>query len=156
MFKPKASLICVEKITRAIPLVKPTTKECGKYFNKDPRRNMPKSIKKNPAIIDEIIRPFKPYFSTIPKRITIKAPVGPPICTRLPPNKDIINPAITAVIRPFSGETPEATANAIANGKATIPTTTPANKSVVICFLEMPVFTKLNNLGLKTFFIKVN
>jgi len=38
----------------------------------------------------------------------------------------MINPATIAVIIPFSGETPEATAKAIASGRATIPTIIPA------------------------------
>ena len=42
-----------------------------------------------------------------------------------------MNPAITAVIIPFSGETPEAIAKAIAKGKATIPTMTPAIASAL-------------------------
>ena len=63
--------------------------------------------------------------------ITIKAPVGPPICTLLPPRNEIINPATIAVIIPFSGVTPEAIPNAIAKGKATIPTIIPAIKSVM-------------------------
>jgi|GEM_PF-1387406 len=44
----------------------------------------------------------------------MKAPVGPPICTLLPPKTEIMNPAITAVIIPFSGETPDAIAKAMA------------------------------------------
>jgi len=40
-------------------------------------------------------------------------------------------PAITAVKMPASGLTPEAIANAIASGKATIPTVIPAVRSVI-------------------------
>ena len=36
-----------------------------------------------------------------------------------------------AVIIPFSGDTPEAIPNAIANGRATIPTIIPAMRSAV-------------------------
>ena len=61
--------------------------------------------------------------------MTTKAPVGPPIWTRLPPSSEIRNPATTAVTRPFSGDTPEAIAKAIASGIATMPTTTPAWRS---------------------------
>lgn len=57
--------------------------------------------------------------------------VGPPICTLLPPNSEMINPAMMAVIIPFSGETPDAIPNAIANGRATIPTMIPAIRSAV-------------------------
>ena len=59
----------------------------------------------------------------------IKAPVGPPICTVVPPKKAIIKPAIIAVVNPCSGPTPEAIAKAMASGKATIPTIIPAIKS---------------------------
>ena len=101
----------------------------------------------------EIIRPSMPYCSTIPKTITIKAPVGPPICTLLPPSKEIRKPATIAVIKPFSGETPEATAKAMARGRATIPTTIPANMSDIICSLEIPAFNKLKNFGINMSFI---
>lgn len=47
-----------------------------------------------------------------------------------------MNPAMIAVINPFSGVTPEAIPKAIANGKATIPTIIPAVKSEVNCFFE--------------------
>jgi hypothetical protein len=43
----------------------------------------------------------------------------------------MINPAMMAVIIPFSGETPDAIPNAIANGRATIPTMIPAIRSAV-------------------------
>ena len=61
--------------------------------------------------------------------MTANAPVGPPICTRLPPKTEIQKPATTAVKRPRSGLTPLAIANAIAKGRATMPTITPATKS---------------------------
>ena len=63
--------------------------------------------------------------------ITIKAPVGPPIWTLLPPIREMMNPAMIAVIIPFSGDTPEAIPKAIANGSATIPTMTPAIRSAI-------------------------
>ena len=43
----------------------------------------------------------------------------------------MINPAMIAVIIPFSGDTPEAIPNAMANGRATIPTIIPAMRSAV-------------------------
>ena len=63
--------------------------------------------------------------------MTIKAPVGPPICTLLPPNMEIMNPAMIAVIIPFSGDTPDAIPNAMASGRATIPTMIPAIRSAM-------------------------
>ena len=35
--------------------------------------------------------------------MTMKAPVGPPICTRLPPSAEIRKPATTAVNSPTAG-----------------------------------------------------
>ena len=87
------------------------------------------SINSTPAINVAIANPWKPYFWTMPYTMTMKAPVGPPICTLLPPKNEMMNPAITAVIIPFSGETPDAMANAMASGNATIPTIAPAIRS---------------------------
>ena len=61
--------------------------------------------------------------------ITMNAPVGPPICTLLPPKTDINRPAMMAVTKPSVGPTPEDIPKAIANGIATIPTMMPANVS---------------------------
>ena len=52
-----------------------------------------------------------------------------------------------AVIMPLSGDTPEATAKAMAKGNATMPTITPENRSFVNCFLVYPFFSTLKNLG---------
>lgn len=60
----------------------------------------------------------------------MNAPVGPPICTRLPPSAEIMKPAITAVIIPLFGDTPEAIPNAMASGNATIPTIMPEETSL--------------------------
>ena len=61
--------------------------------------------------------------------ITINAPVGPPICTLLPPKAEIINPAIMAVTNPSVGPTPDEIPKAIANGIATTATIQPASAS---------------------------
>ena len=66
----------------------------------------------------------------------------------------IIGTAITAVIKPFSGDTPDATAKAIAKGKATIPTIIPAKMSFTTCFLLTPDFKTVKNFDLKTVFIQ--
>lgn len=62
----------------------------------------------------------------------------PPICTRLPPSSETTNPATTAVMIPFSGDTPEAIPKAIANGRATMPTTRPAIRSAENVWREYP------------------
>ena len=67
--------------------------------------------------------------------MTINAPVGPPICTRLPPNSEMRKPAMMAVMMPFSGDTPEAMPKAMANGRATMPTMMPARRSDMNCGL---------------------
>ena len=61
--------------------------------------------------------------------MTTKAPVGPPIWTREPPKAEMMKPATIAVYRPRSGVTPLAMAKAIASGRATMPTMTPACRS---------------------------
>jgi len=43
----------------------------------------------------------------------------------------MIKPAMIAVIIPFSGDTPDAIPNAMASGKATIPTMIPAIRSAM-------------------------
>ena len=63
--------------------------------------------------------------------MTMKAPAGPPICTRLPPSKEMSPPAIMAVKMPAWGLSPLAIAKAMANGSATIPTVNPAKTSLV-------------------------
>lgn len=134
-------------MVRAMPLVKPTTKGWGMKRSSEPNFSKPNIIMKTPARMVEIISPSRPYCATTPAMMTTKAPVGPPICTRLPPNSEIRNPAMMAVTKPFSGDTPEATANAIANGKATMPTIMPENRSFVNCFFVYPFFKTLKNLG---------
>ena len=61
----------------------------------------------------------------------MKAPVGPPICTFEPPKAEIMNPATMAVMMPFSGDTPDAMPKAMASGRATMPTMTPAMRSAI-------------------------
>src|SRR5207244_909263 len=65
----------------------------------------------------------------MPARMGTNAPVGPPICTLLPPSAAMIAPAMIAVHRPCAGVTPEAMPKPIASGSATMPTVTPAAKS---------------------------
>ena len=66
----------------------------------------------------------------------MKAPVGPPMETLVPPKAEMMNPAITAVKIPASGFTPEAMAKAMASGRATMPTVTPAIRSGAKSFGE--------------------
>ena len=59
----------------------------------------------------------------------MKAAVGPPICTRDPPSAEIRKPAMMAVEMPLSGVVPLAIASAIASGRATMATVSPATAS---------------------------
>ncbi len=61
----------------------------------------------------------------------MKAPAGPPIWKRLPPSKDTRKPPTIAVVRPRSGEAPDAMAIAIDSGAATIATVNPAKTSAL-------------------------
>ncbi len=69
----------------------------------------------------------------MPYTMTMNAPAGPPICTFEPPSAEIRKPAMIAVNSPCSGFTPEAMANAIASGSATMATVTPAEMSPISC-----------------------
>ena len=61
--------------------------------------------------------------------MTMKAPAGPPICTRLPPSSETSKPATMAVKMPACGGRPEAMAKAMASGSATTATVRPAPRS---------------------------
>ncbi|MPM26230.1 hypothetical protein SDC9_72731 [bioreactor metagenome] len=133
--KPKKSLIWVEKITRAIPLVKPTTMRYGMNLIMLPNLKTPISTSMTPARMVAINNPENPKSLTIPKTITMNAPVGPPIRYLEPPKREVSTPATIAVIKPCCGVTPEAIPNAIARGRAIIPTITPAIRSEKNVFL---------------------
>ncbi len=51
----------------------------------------------HPAIKVAACSPSMPYFAVIPERMAMNAPVGPAICTRLPPKSVTTRPPITAV-----------------------------------------------------------
>ena len=89
-----------------------------------------------PATTVAMASPSSPKFWMMPYTIIIKAPVGPPIWMELPPSSETTNPPMMAVIKPFSGLTPEAIPNAMASGRATMPTMMPAIKSVMNFSLE--------------------
>ena len=57
----------------------------------------PSTMSIAPAIRVASCRPTMPWVAVIPARITTKAPVGPAICTRLPPKADTAAPATMAV-----------------------------------------------------------
>ena len=61
--------------------------------------------------------------------IGMKAPVGPPICTREPPKSEVSRPATMAVQMPAVREQPLAMAKAMASGRARTPTVMPEARS---------------------------
>ena len=97
MRKPKKSLICVEAISTAMPLVNPITTGRGIKRTAEPSPVRPITSRMTPAISVTMARPLIPKRATIPATMTTNAPVGPPICVREPPSAEIRNPATTAV-----------------------------------------------------------
>ena len=91
------------------------------------------AISISPAIMVDTISPSIPFWAAIVATIVAKAAVGPAICTRLPPRKDITKPAAIAVYIPLSGVTPEARARAIERGRAIIATIMPDTTSLANC-----------------------
>ena len=97
IFSPKKSLICVLAISTAIPFVNPITTGRGMKRTAVPKPVAPIITNRIPAINVQRNNPSTPYLETIPKTITTKAPVGPPIWVSDPPSAEIIKPATTAV-----------------------------------------------------------
>ncbi|GAB1459214.1 hypothetical protein MASR2M50_09880 [Thauera sp.] len=127
--RPRKSLICEMKITTAMPLVKPITTDSGMKRIMLPRRSAPMANSSTPDIIVAMSRFCTPWSTTIAYTMGMKAPVGPPICTREPPRKAIRKPATIAVQIPAVGDMPLAIANAIASGRASTPTVMPEERS---------------------------
>ena len=75
--RPKKSLICVEAISTAMPLVKPIV--TGRGMNRTAVPSPVRPIKSSiaPAIAVHINRPETPNLATIPATMTTNAPVGP-------------------------------------------------------------------------------
>ena len=98
-------------------------------LNTAPIRQKPIIISIMPAMMVAIVSPVIPYWAIMPEITTMKAPVGPPIRKREPPNTAMMKPATIAVMRPCWGVTPDAMPKAIARGSAMIPTMMPAIRS---------------------------
>ena len=95
--RPKKSLICVEAISTAMPLVNPIVTDRGMNRTAVPRPVMPMTISITPAIAVHISRPETPNFATMPATMTTNAPVGPAIWQREPPSAETTMPAMIAV-----------------------------------------------------------
>jgi hypothetical protein len=90
-------LTWVEKITTAMPAVKPQVTGKGMNLITPPIRARPSPTRAAPAIMVATISPSSPCWLTMPATMITKAPVGPPICTREPPIAEMIRPAMMAV-----------------------------------------------------------
>ncbi|MCY1347655.1 hypothetical protein D9M69_337720 [compost metagenome] len=80
-----------------MPAVKPTITGSGMNLMIEPRRVRPSTSRIAPAIRVAICKPSTPCLAVTPARMTMKAPVGPAICRRLPPNSETSTPATIAV-----------------------------------------------------------
>src|ERR1700722_15958009 len=109
-----------------IPAVKPAMTGLGMYLITAPNRANPNTSRITPAMRVAICRPAMPCCAVMMESTATNAPVGPEIWARVPPNIDVRSAATMAVYNPCSGRAPEAMANAMASGKATMPTTKPA------------------------------
>ena len=130
---PRRSLIWLVAMIAAMPRVKPLITASGTSPMIRPARKSPAAIRITPAMKVAITSPSKPCAAITPATTTMNAPVGPPICTRLPPSAEIRNPATTAVTRPVTGSAPLAIAMARLSGMATMATVTPVNRSARNC-----------------------
>ena len=95
--RPKKSFHWPTQMMTPMPAVKPTITGSGMNLMTTPSRATPSKARMTPAIRVAICRPSTPYLAVMPARITMKAPVGPAICTRLPPNTETSRPAMIAV-----------------------------------------------------------
>ena len=77
--RPRKSLIWVEAMSRAMPLVKPMVTGRGMNLTAEPRPVTPMMSSRTPAMTPTRARPPMPNLATIPATMTTKAPVGPPI-----------------------------------------------------------------------------
>ena len=80
-----------------IPAVKPAITGSGMKRSTPPNFAAPSRIRITPAMQVASSRPSTPYCAVTPARITTKAPVGPAIWMRLPPNSETTMPAMIAV-----------------------------------------------------------
>ncbi len=126
---PTASGNWLNPMMAAMPMVKPLITGSGTSTIRLPARSRPATTRITPAIKVASTSPSKPWVAITACTTTIKAPVGPPICTRLPPSAEIRKPATTAVTNPVAGAAPDAMAMARLSGRATMATVMPAIRS---------------------------
>ena len=94
---PKKSCHWPTQMITAMPAVKPPITGSGMKRMARPKRARPMQTRMPPAIIVASSRPSAPKRATTPARMTMKAPVGPAIWTRLPPNSETARPPMMEV-----------------------------------------------------------
>ena len=125
---PSASFNCDVPMIAPMPMVKPFTTDSGTSSTSRPARSRPATTRITPAMKVAVTSPSSPWTATTPATTTMNAPVGPPICTRLPPSAEIRKPATMAVTSPSAGLAPDAMAMAMDSGMATIATVIPGQQ----------------------------
>lgn len=118
-----------------IPIVKPIITCSGINLIILPQCSSPMIINIMPAKVVAICSPSWPNREEVASNKPMKAPVGPEIWVRVPPNADTQNAAMMEVYSPISGLTFDPIANAIDSGIVTIPTTIPAKMFGKMLFL---------------------
>ena len=81
----------------AMPAVNPVITGYGMNLISAPGRARPMTMRMTPAMTVQMTSPSYPNCATMPETMTTNAPVGPPICTRLPPSAEMRNPPMIAV-----------------------------------------------------------
>jgi len=140
-------------IDKPIPAVKPDVIGYGKYRTIFPNFNTPKSAIITLAINNAHESPSIPCSCIILNTITVNAPVGPTIWNLAPPSSEANPPAITHVINPIYGCTPDAIANVINKGNATTETRNPAFTSLSKSFLLYPLDSVKKSSGIHSFML---
>ena len=93
MRRPRKSLTWLEKMMTAIPLVNPVTRGLGTNLMTEPSRASPMASRISPAMNVAACNPAMPYCAVTPASTAMNAPVGPEICTRVPPSNEVARPA---------------------------------------------------------------
>ena len=81
----------------AMPEVNPTMTGLGMKRMTLPSCRNPMISSIRPAISVAACSPAMPYCAVMPASTAMKAPVGPEICTRVPPRTEVASPATIAV-----------------------------------------------------------
>ena len=142
--RPKKSFHCPTQMMTAMPEVKPTITGFGNELDDSAELREAHRQQDDAGHQGRDLQTVDAVLGGDAREHATNAPVGPEICTRVPPNRAVTTPATMAVYRPCSGFAPEAIANAIASGNATMPTTTPATTLP-------PVLSRLEEAGAVSF-----